>query len=195
MKTTIKSAFTLIELLVVISIIAVLAAFTVPVIKGVKRSAYLMVTKTEMAKIETALDYYKSKHGIYPPSGTNCLSTPLYMELCGTKATGMNAYALLTGEAANPILGGFINCTRDNGEDYPPANDCLKAISSKQVWHTDTNTFLLISSIQGLGTNIWRYETPKDSDTYRLWIQLVINGKTNLVSNWSKDVRINSGEK
>jgi len=61
-------AFTLIELLVVISIIGVLAAFTVPVMKQLKKREYLNKTQAEMAKIVTALDSYKATHGFYPPS-------------------------------------------------------------------------------------------------------------------------------
>src|SRR5450432_2820082 len=70
-----RHAFTLIELLVVISIIAVLAAFTIPVLKTVARKKILDRTRGEMEQIETAIDSYKTAYGFYPPSNN---SNPKY---------------------------------------------------------------------------------------------------------------------
>src|SRR5450755_3364218 len=62
------AAFTLIELLVVITIIGVLAAFTIPVLSSVKRQQYIRHTQAELALLETAIERYKATYGFYPPS-------------------------------------------------------------------------------------------------------------------------------
>ena len=78
-------AFTLIELLVVISIMGLLAALIFPVAGAVKRQQYLKTASGELAQIETALDNYKAKYGVYPPSNpNNPLVNQLYYELIGT---------------------------------------------------------------------------------------------------------------
>jgi prepilin-type N-terminal cleavage/methylation domain-containing protein len=107
-KSKIVNGFTLIELLVVISIIALLAAFTVPVMKQLKRREYINKTQAEMAQLETALDSYKAAYGFYPPSNpgynpANSLTwsdayfNPLYFELLGTTNTN----------PANPATGTY----------------------------------------------------------------------------------------
>src|SRR3989442_1061896 len=67
-RKTDQLAFTLVELLVVISIIAVLAAFTIPVLNSLKRTQNLKQTQAEMANLETAIDSFKAAYGFYPPS-------------------------------------------------------------------------------------------------------------------------------
>src|SRR5260221_9306396 len=81
-------AFTLIELLVVISIIGVLAGFSFPVLKAVKKTQYLNHTKAELALIETAIQRYHDAYGFYPPCNSynnvvNALTNQLYYELVG----------------------------------------------------------------------------------------------------------------
>jgi hypothetical protein len=47
----------------------------------------------------------------------------------------------------------------------------------------------------GSPANPWRYNSSSPTNNpgaYDLWIQLVINGKTNLVCNWSSQVQVNS---
>ena len=73
---TYPRAFTLIELLVVISIIAILAAFTLPIMKSLKRKEYINKTQAEMAQLETAIDSYKAAYGFYPPSNPNYPAYP-----------------------------------------------------------------------------------------------------------------------
>jgi len=42
--------------------------------------------------------------------------------------------------------------------------------------------------------NPWRYACPgtNNPNSYDLWVQLVISGRTNLVCNWSKQVQFDS---
>jgi prepilin-type N-terminal cleavage/methylation domain-containing protein len=111
-------AFTLIELLVVISIIALLAAFTMPVMKQLKRREYINKTQAEMAKLETAIDSYKAAYGFYPPGNPgyspansttwgDAFFHPLYFELMGTTNTSpanpaTGTYQTLDGSATIP---------------------------------------------------------------------------------------------
>jgi prepilin-type N-terminal cleavage/methylation domain-containing protein len=97
--------FTLVELLVVISIIGILAGFTIPALNSFKRSAVLNQTRAEMAQLITALDSFKAAYGFYPPgnqrtdyslSSDRFMLSPLYYELSGTTLSGAN-YVTLDG--------------------------------------------------------------------------------------------------
>ena len=59
-------AFTLIELLMVIAIIAILAAITFGVVKGVNERAAIGQAKAELASLAQALEAYKLQYGDYP---------------------------------------------------------------------------------------------------------------------------------
>jgi prepilin-type N-terminal cleavage/methylation domain-containing protein len=154
-KSKIENGFTLIELLVVISIIALLASFTIPVMKQLKRREYINKTQAEMAKLETAIDSYKATYGFYPPSNAGSpFFSPLYFELLGTTnntTTGtyqtldgtasITVAALTTPPAPGPLgVGGFINCTKPGaGEDAVAAKNFLPDLNSQQIVFTNTN--------------------------------------------------------
>jgi prepilin-type N-terminal cleavage/methylation domain-containing protein len=227
-QTCVQPAFTLIELLVVISIIAILAAFSVPVLKGLKRTQVLKQTRAEMAQLETAIDSYKAAYGFYPPSNAAYPATPsaawfspLYFELLGT-TNNNGTYQTLDGSASIPVaavtspgplgVGGFINCAKSGaGEDAPAAKSFLQGLKSKQIGLNITNqtypaypVALILGAVGGPDQNYqpfgapdlnpWRYVYPgvNNPNSYDLWIQLVIGGKTNLVCNWSDQVQINN---
>ncbi|MFA6961879.1 MAG: prepilin-type N-terminal cleavage/methylation domain-containing protein [Opitutaceae bacterium] len=59
-------AFTLIELLTVIAIIAILAAITFGVVKGVNERAAIGQAKTEISVLSSSLESYKKIYGDYP---------------------------------------------------------------------------------------------------------------------------------
>jgi prepilin-type N-terminal cleavage/methylation domain-containing protein len=63
-------AFTLIELLMVIGIIAILAAITFGVVKGVNERAAIRQAQTELSSLSQALEAYKLQYGDYPQAGT-----------------------------------------------------------------------------------------------------------------------------
>ncbi|HEY5298993.1 MAG TPA: type II secretion system protein [Verrucomicrobiae bacterium] len=150
-----RLAFTLIELLVVISIIAVLAAFTIPVLGGIKRHEYINKTQAEMAQLETAIESYKSAYGFYPPGNPNYSSdssqamfSPLYFELLGTTNNNGTYYTLddSASISTNYIIGfgvsGFINCNKpDAGEDARPAKNFLPDLKPSQIGQNVTNKF------------------------------------------------------
>ena len=170
-----STGFTLIELLVVIAIMAVLAALLLPVVGAVKKHQYIYNAQSEMAKLETAIDRYKSAYGFYPPSSPipptlNNQSTyvnQLYYELVGTFyiPSPTNAYTTLDGGtqiSTNDVgkafgVGGFMNCTKPNGgEDASAAKNFLPDLKPKQVWPGYTNNMvpvnLLICSVGGPDT-------------------------------------------
>jgi prepilin-type N-terminal cleavage/methylation domain-containing protein len=163
-------AFTLIELLLVISIIAIIAAFLVPVVSSIKRLAYINKTKAEMAQIETAIERYKAAYGFYPPSNPNSLKVnQLYYELTGTTNNG-NQYITLDGSSQINVgqvysafgggiqsVNGFLNCSKTGaGEDAPVAKTFLPDLKATQIWRQYTNNAsarvgvdLLVASVGG----------------------------------------------
>ena len=182
-------AFTLIELLVVISIIGVLAGFTIPVLKTMKAAQYKKVARGELEFLQTALENYKAKYGFYPPGNAASSILPqLYYELAGTTISGAN-FVTLDGSATMAMtdvpkaygVSGFINCTKGGGEDDAKAKNFLAGIRQKEVFSPVTNnsqapynnsipTTILITSIggpddnykplNGSGLNPFRYLYP-----------------------------------
>ncbi len=215
-------AFTLTELLIVIAIMGVIAGFTLPVLKMAKAAQYKKVARGELEFIETALESYKAKYGVYPPgNASNPLLPQLYYELAGTIQTtiaGVNYFLTLDGNGKIlvtdvPIaygVGGFVNCTKGGGvEDAASARNFLSGLSGKEINNTMSNgvvanTSILITSVGGpdtsyqplkvSGVNPFRYVYPgvNNPGSYDLWVQLVISGQTNLICNWSRQVQINS---
>jgi prepilin-type N-terminal cleavage/methylation domain-containing protein len=111
-------------------------------------------------------------------------------------------------------VGGFINCTKPGAaEDAPAAENFLPGLKPNQFGINFTNSYkvtpgiqvaLLLGSVGGPDQNYqplnapnlkpWRYVSPgvNNPNSYDLWIQLVINGQTNLICNWSGQVQINN---
>lgn len=217
-------AFTLIELLVVITIIGLLAALTLPAISAMKKQQYIKTVQAEMARLDIALENYKTKYGVYPPGNQNNNSiyapldrsqlSQLYYELSGTTNDGTyyrspDGNQILIGAVTTAYgAGGFINSCRGSGEDASLARNFLPGLSSKQINDQVTNnnirTTMIVTSVGGPDPNYrplrasdlnpFRYVYPgtNNPNSYDLWVQLVIGGKTNLVCNWNKKVQLNS---
>jgi prepilin-type N-terminal cleavage/methylation domain-containing protein/prepilin-type processing-associated H-X9-DG protein len=67
--TALRRGFTLIELLVVVAIIAILAAFLLPALKGAKASARSIVCMNNLRQIHIAFSLYANDHrGAIPPT-------------------------------------------------------------------------------------------------------------------------------
>jgi prepilin-type N-terminal cleavage/methylation domain-containing protein len=62
-----RAGFTLIELLLVITIIIILAAVLMPVVRMAMDKARVAKAKSEMAQLQAALDQYRDDWGQYPP--------------------------------------------------------------------------------------------------------------------------------
>jgi|GEM_PF-190629 len=107
-------------------------------------------------------------------------------------------------------VGGIMNYSDAGGgsEDATKAKNFLPGLSHNQFGSVSNNavanTALLMTSVHGpdatyqpLGVpdeNPFRYVYPgvNNPNSYDLWVQLVINGKTNLICNWSRQVQINN---
>lgn len=225
-------AFTLVELLVVISIIAILAAFTIPALKSFKRKAIINQTTAEMAKLETAIDSFKAAYGFYPPGNpgynpnnsatwTEAMISPLYFELLGTSKvtiSGAPGFQTLDTTAGIKVvdmtnafsgLSGFVNVAKPGaGEDAPAARSFISDLKPRQfitVTNHGAPVTVLMAAVGGPddnykpffgtpGFNPWRYVCPgvNNPESYDLWVQLSIGGKTNLICNWNKTVLLNS---
>lgn len=163
-----RPAFTLIELLTVIAIIGVLAAFLIPVMRGVMRRQHISVAQSEMAELETAIGNYHAVYGFYPPSGTNALANPLYYELVGTTSTNtssvvpsfttLDGLSTITGTALTSTfgIGGLMNYGVTNraagGEDVRVARNYLPQLRSSQL-ATNNTTGAAILVYSGGGTD------------------------------------------
>ncbi len=114
--------------------------------------------------------------------------------------------------AGGSSIDGILNCTQGAGDDLKAARNFLPSLKPNRIG-TSASPFSngiavtnLITAMQGpdtkytpLGANYpdlnpFRYQYPgtNNPSSYDLWIQLVINGKTNLICNWTKTVIINS---
>lgn len=63
-----NKGFTLIEILVVVAIIGVLSSFLMANFIGARERARDSKRKTDLAQIQSALEFFRSDHGYYPPS-------------------------------------------------------------------------------------------------------------------------------
>ncbi len=157
-----------------------------------------------------------------PSNPNNALVNPLYFELEGVTNNNGTFYTLdgqnsaqaakIAGLNGSFGVSGFLNCSKGGGEDYVAGKVFLPGLRANQIG-TVTNPVgsgnpgvaILVSSVGGpdvayqpLGAqnlNPWRYNSVNPTNnpgSYDLWIQLRIGGKTNLISNWSKQVQINN---
>ena len=177
--------------------------------------------ETAIQRYHDAYGVYPPSNPNYPAVPGDAMFSPLYFELLGT-TTNNGIYQTLDDSASISIValaasstsplgvGGFINCTKGSGEDAAAAKNFLPDLKPKQIGLNFTNVIdslhpvaLLLSSVGGPdlnyppnspGQNPWRYVSPgvNNPNSYDLWIQLSINGQTNLVCNWSGQVQINN---
>jgi len=141
----------------------------------------------------------------------------LYYELSGVTRdassgdfTTLDGAAKITAKNYNTAygVGGVENCTQGGGEDGISAVNFLSTFKQNQFVNTISNgvvanTTEIVTSIGGpdeaykpLGVsdlNPFRYNSTNPTNnpgSYDLWIDLRINGKTNRISNWSRQVQI-----
>jgi prepilin-type N-terminal cleavage/methylation domain-containing protein len=205
-----RRGFTLIELLVVIAVISILAALIIPIGKAVNRRKIIAKARAELAQTEMAIGAYKIALGHYPPDNPlNPLLNQLYFELKGTTNTGV-VYRTLDGSAeiaasptviANhfPGVSGFINSTAPGGSDEGRrAKSFLPDLKPGQIGDISTGgserVKILVCSVpwpdKVMPFNPIRYNSSSPTNNpgaFDLWIDVIIDGKTNRISNWSRE--------
>lgn len=107
---------------------------------------------------------------------------------------------------------GFMNCSKGSGDDAIVAQDFLPSLKPGQIG-TSTNgdgtaTYIIttavhsdsiyrplpgFSTLAGDFANPWRYVCPgtNNPDSYDLWVQIYVGGKTNLICNWFNQPKFN----
>lgn len=150
-----------------------------------------------------------------PTDTNNPAVNPLYYELKGTVVNpNGNIFSTLDGSAAitnssiSAIYGanisGFVNSTRGGGDEGSVAADFLKGVKNGQYLinpdgFADNAVFLGTQSDGPLmftrtnkpppaKLNPWRYNSvnpTNNPNTYDLWIDVLVGGKTNRICNWS----------
>jgi prepilin-type N-terminal cleavage/methylation domain-containing protein len=212
-------AFTLIELLVVIAIIGLLAALIVSGagIATVKARTYRV--QAERDALITAIQQYKEHKGYYPQDNTNSpFVNALYYELTGvTNANGVfisPSGDTLTAAEVKTVFGvdGFVNVSPEPGQ---PAENFFKTVgkstrtSTFYVTGSTGHTFTLFgigvppglpkpfsttyTQVSGTAPTLWNYVSTNptnNSSEFDLWMDVAWSGKTNRISNWSKDPQV-----
>lgn len=213
------TAFTLIELLVVIAIIGVLAGLMLPVGGRIKQTAQRNKARAELEQIAFAIETYKEKLGHYPPDAPNSPRVnQLYYELIGTKIISIKDNEIIyetldskgqisTGEVTGKFgVDGFVNCTQiASSDDTPPAKSFLTQLKPTQYGEIGNQVFVLVCSIRWpdnhafqpvpaqAGLNPWRYVVTNPTNNpgaFDLWVDILVGGKTNRISNWSPQPQI-----
>jgi prepilin-type N-terminal cleavage/methylation domain-containing protein len=213
-RRTRSGAFTLIEMLVVIGIIGILAALILGTASIASSKMRRAKAEGERDALITAIQSYKNKKGFYPPDNTNSTTVvPLFYELTGTVVTnfgGGNSFLSrvsgdrLTAANLNTIFGnanisGFVNSSADPSEvqNFCPTiakSGRTAAFTTNGITYTLFGIFVRgpveLDSADGKKVNPWHYVSTNPTNnngSYDLWIDVVYSGKTNRISNWSKD--------
>lgn len=222
LRPTRRRGFTLIELLVVIAIVALLAGMIFPITKALNRTKLRTRAKGELAMLETAIQAYKTKIGVFPPDNPdNPRVNQLYYELMGTVLTNSgnrHVYRTLDGSsevAADPAqlgsifgpkVSGFMNTARPGaGDEASGGQNFLKTLNANQVGLLGSDPAgprIIASSVpwpqqhsaQPIPSrptlNPWRYNSSNPTNnpgSYDLWLDFILDGKTNRIGNWSRD--------
>lgn len=143
------------------------------------------------------------------------LTNSLYFELCGLIQTN-GYFETLDGSARITIgdaqsyfgRGGFVNCgTKGGGDDNAQAASVfLRKLPPKQYadlgtipptirvltctidWPEKLGSLMKIPNLPG--ANPWRYDCSSTNrfnpDGFDLWVDILVGGKTNRISNWSE---------
>lgn len=205
MPVSLRGAFTLVELLVVIAIISILAALIGGAMGPGIVKPTISVAMAELEQLDLAIREYHDHLGFYPPDNPNdSAMNPLWFELSGTTNNGVN-YVTLDGSGRMSVAEinakfnrqGFANSgSRAIGTDEKGAPiSFLSSLRSKQVVPPDASQPLVkilscsVGAPPGTNINPWHYVSSHPThnvDSYDLWVDLVVGGKTYQVNNWSK---------
>lgn len=126
-----KSGFTLVELLIVISVLGILAAVVVPMFSDAGQKARDSALKTDLQKVRTQIEVYRSQHNDQLPALSGEASTDFEQRM--TSQTDRNGSA---------------------GSDYGPY---LNKIPKNP--NNNKNTVRIDGAAAGVDTDGWRLDT------------------------------------
>jgi general secretion pathway protein G len=126
-----KSGFTLVELLIVISVLGILAAIIVPMYTNASQKTRDSAVKTDLQKVRTQIEVYRSQHNDQLPAFTGESSTDFERRM--TSKTDRDGFA---------------------GSDYGPY---LNKIPKNP--YNGINTVRIDGAAAGANTDGWRFDT------------------------------------
>jgi prepilin-type N-terminal cleavage/methylation domain-containing protein len=208
-RAPMQGAFTLVELLVVIAIMGIVAAMVIGLSGAANSGERRKRVTAQRDQLVSAIESYKKQHGFYPPDNTNnCVFPPLYYELKGaTVEQGpmkfVGSFPTITAADYLAIFSrsGIANSKPANADQDGEAKaiDFSVGIRSQQstnitvVTGVESRFFTVgIESAPGADfrLNTWRYVSTNPTNNgvghFDLWAEIVINGKTETIGNWSK---------
>ncbi len=198
------SGFTLIELLVVIAIIGILAGLVTALSVTALQKSKIHRVQAEMAQIKTGIETYKAKKGFFPPDNpTNTTINALYYELSGATYNGVSVYTTINGQdsintatlATYCGAGGIVNAsTGAKGDDNFTAESFITGFKFTEFETTAQGVKVFDVPVTGVDKsdfNPWHYNSShptNNPDSYDLWAEFLVRGKTNIICNWSEHV-------
>ena len=196
-----RPGFTLIELLVVIAIIGILAALITNLAGPASAKKTRNRVQVELAELETVIDAYQEKLGSYPPDNGNLVNegpdrpsaatNQLFYELAGaTINAAQDEYLSIKGE----------KITKSDIQTYFKRDGIANSQAPKQFYAAKENRHKAIAgNVQVLvvpvdfrqgQVNPWHYDASSTNrhnlETYDLWAQFIVGGKTNIIGNWKE---------
>jgi len=203
-------AFTLVELLVVMAVIATLAAILFPAFGAIKKKSAIKRAQSALKLVATAIESYKGNLNLYPPDNPdNPALNPLYYELVGTTSFSGNIYLTDSGQGLTnvsaffgPKVTGLVNVSRGAGDEAQKAKNFIVGIRSGNYLEIANGSGLpgtvlgitlkgplMLSDASGASINPVRYVSTNPTNNaghYDLWVDILVGGKTNRISNWSE---------
>lgn len=194
-----RLGFTLIEMVVVVGVIALLAGIMIGAMPALTEKKIRSRVQGELAALETAINSYQASKGFYPPDNTNnAAQPPLFYELTGTVIRNPSATPLsyesifdqktLTSAEINTAfrIEGFLN----SGTDKSQVKNFYPTLKASAFKLNGAVKILVVPYTGPEGSfNAWRYvsSTPTNNvNGYDLWAEVVIRGKTHIISNWKQ---------
>jgi hypothetical protein len=158
--------------------------------------------KTQLAALQSAVDRYHSQKGYYPPDNPNAADLPpLFYELTGTlyneaaqqyQTTFHGSQTISAGQVSSFFsIKGFLN----SGATREEAVNFYESLRPSQFKETGPNNLrVLVVPFKGTNAvnadfNTWHYVSTNPAhnpDSYDLWAEIVIKGKTNVIGNWKE---------
>ena len=157
-----------------------------------------------------AIQSYKGNLAHYPPDNPgNPPVNQLYFELIGTTNFASNVYLTASGEGMTnpsafygPGVTGFVNVSRGAGDEVQSARNYLPGLKPSQflevtngsggttvVLGTISKGPFMLSDTSEKTINPFRYVSSSPTNnpaSYDLWVDIVVGGKTNRISNWNE---------